>query len=95
MARTSKTVRLSDEIIEMIEAQAGENFTAKFEALVTRCVWELAGIQKQIEFERKQLKNLRDKSRDIRINANRIETLSSMAATQLNRCISELEQIKL
>ena len=86
----------------MIESQAGDNFTAKFEALVTRCMWELpkkeqelASIQKQIEFERKQLRSIRDKSRDIRINANRIETLSSMVATQLNRCISELEQIKL
>ena len=53
-AKISKTVRLSAEVIAMIEAQAGENFTAKFEALVTRCMWELpkkeqelAGIQER------------------------------------------------
>lgn len=72
MARTSKTVRLSDEIIEMIEAQAGENFTAKFEALVTRCVWELpkkeqelAGIQERIDRERKELARIQKKVREL------------------------------
>ena len=36
-----RSMRFSDEIIQMIESQAGETFTAKFEALVTRCMWEL------------------------------------------------------
>lgn len=72
MARTSKTVRLSDEIIEMIESQAGDNFTAKFEALVTRCMWELpkkeqelAGIQERIQYERKQLVKIQKKVREL------------------------------
>lgn len=72
MARTSKTVRLSDEIIEMIESQAGDNFTAKFEALVTRCMWELpkkeqelAGIQERIQYERKQLAKIQKKVREL------------------------------
>ena len=65
MARTSKTLRLSDEIIETIEAQPGDNFTAKFEALVTRCVWELpkkeqelARIQERINYKHDQLRKL-------------------------------------
>lgn len=72
MARTSKTVRLSDEIIKMIESQAGDNFTAKFEALVTRCMWELpkkeqelAGIQERIQYERKQLAKIQKKVREL------------------------------
>ena len=54
-----RSIRFSDEMIEMIESQAGETFTAKFEALVTRCMWELPRkeqelkeIQKRIELER-------------------------------------------
>jgi len=72
MARTSKTLRLSDEVIEMIESQAGDNFTAKFEALVTRCMWELPkkeqelqGIQERIDYERKQLVRLQKKIREM------------------------------
>lgn len=43
-----KTVRLSDELLEMIESQAGENFTAKFEALVTRCMRELPKKEREL-----------------------------------------------
>ena len=44
-----RSIRFSDEIIEMIESQAGETFTAKFEALVTRCMWELPKKEKELE----------------------------------------------
>ena len=57
-----RSIRFSDEIIEMIESQAGKTFTAKFEALVTRCIWELPNkekelksIQTEINYERKRL----------------------------------------
>ena len=57
-----RSMRFSDEIIEMIESQAGETFTAKFEALVTRCVWELPqkeqelrGLDNAIREKREQL----------------------------------------
>ncbi len=57
-----RSMRFSDEIIQMIESQAGETFTAKFEALVTRCMWELpqkehelARINEEIRARREQL----------------------------------------
>lgn len=61
-----RSIRFSDELAELIDRQAGDTFTAKFETLVTRCVWELPQkevelkrIQKDIQQERKQLANLR------------------------------------
>lgn len=61
----SKTVRLSDEIIDLIERQVGDTFTQKFENLVTRCVWELPGVEAklakveaQIEAKRKELQHI-------------------------------------
>lgn len=67
-----RSMRFSDEILEMIESQAGDTFTAKFEALVTRCMWELpnkqkqlAEIQKQIENEKKRLINIRKTAQDL------------------------------
>ena len=56
----------------MIESQAGDNVTAKFEALVTRCMWELPkkeqelqGIQDRIDYERKQLGRIQKKIREM------------------------------
>ena len=67
-----RSIRFSDEMIEMIESQAGETFTAKFEALVTRCMWELPrkeqelkGIQERIEYERKQLARIQKRIREM------------------------------
>lgn len=57
-----RSMRFSDEIIQMIESQTGENFTQKFENLVTRCMWELpqkerelASINEMIRTRREQL----------------------------------------
>lgn len=50
MAKSNiRSMRFSDDIVELIEAQAGETFTAKFEALVTRCVRELPEKEKQLQ----------------------------------------------
>ena len=63
-----RSMRFSDKVIEMIESQAGENFTAKFEALVTKCMWELPKkeqelkrIQERIDFKHNQLRKLDEK----------------------------------
>ncbi len=60
-----RSIRFSDDMIELIEQQAGETFTAKFEALVTRCIWELPAQEKElkrvnerINYERKRLQEL-------------------------------------
>lgn len=67
-----RSMRFSDEIIEMIEQQTGNTFTQKFENLVTRCCWELpakerelAEIQKSIDQERKRLVDLRQATHDM------------------------------
>lgn len=36
-----RSIRFSDDLAELIDRQNGETFTAKFENLITRCVWEL------------------------------------------------------
>lgn len=64
-----RSIRMSDRVMEIIEAQAGDNFTAKFEALVMRCMWELPEKEKQlerigteIEEKRRELRELSDKA---------------------------------
>lgn len=51
-----KSVRLSDDLIELIERQAGDTFTAKLENLVTRCVWELPEREKELERIQEQIR---------------------------------------
>ena len=61
-----RSIRFTDEMADIIEQQAGRNFTEKFEALVTRCMWELPAkekeldkVQQAIEYERGRLQELR------------------------------------
>lgn len=67
MAKSNiRSIRMDDRIMEIIEDQAGENFTQKFENLVTRCMWELPQkeeelnrIHKEITKAKKQLDEIR------------------------------------
>ena len=45
-----RSIRISDQMAELIDQQVGSNFTEKWENLVTRCVWELP--KKEAELQR-------------------------------------------
>lgn len=68
-----RSIRFSDELAELIDRQAGDTFTQKFENLITRCVWELpqkeeqlARIQADIQRERERLYNLQRATEQLR-----------------------------
>lgn len=52
-----RSIRISDDMLELIEQQAGNNFTEKWENLVTRCIWELPAQEQRLEEVKKQIKN--------------------------------------
>lgn len=56
-----RSIRFSDELAELIDRQAGNTFTEKFENLVTRCVWELP--QKEAELKEVQKKVRQEEKR--------------------------------
>ena len=60
-----KSVRLSDDLIELINQQVGDTFTAKLENLVTRCVWELPEREKELSQIQDQIKRQRERLRDL------------------------------
>lgn len=80
MAKSNiRSIRISDEILQAIESQAGENFTAKFEAMITRCMWELPEKERQlkatqdaIEAERKRLTDIRKKCQNWMVTESQI-----------------------
>lgn len=68
-----RSIRFSDDMAELIDQQAGDTFTQKFENLITRCVWELpkqemrlAEIKQDIERERSQMENLQKANAGLR-----------------------------
>ena len=68
-----KTLRLSDDMINLIEQQAGENFTAKFEALVTRCIWELPAQEAELQRIGKEIEQKREQLRQLSATANKYQ----------------------
>lgn len=44
-----RSIRISDELAELIDQQTGSNFTEKWEGLVTRCVQELPEKEQQLQ----------------------------------------------
>ena len=74
-----RSIRMSDRIVEIVEAQQGENFTAKFENLVIRCMWELPDKEKQLDRLNEQIAEKREELRKLSVKAtNYSRQLSDM-----------------
>ena len=61
-----RSIRFSDELLEIIEQQVGRNFTEKFERLIYNCYMlsaakeeEIKKLDSEIEFRREQLARVR------------------------------------
>ena len=74
-----RIIRFSDELAELIERQQGQNFTEKFENLVTRCVWEvparekeLAELERRIREKRAQLLEMSTQARELGSTINEL-----------------------
>lgn len=95
-----RSMRFSDEMIEIIESQVGDTFTAKFEALVTKCMWELPSkeqelkeINERIAIQRKELERIKKRAMELDDNMWRIENTFRNYSSILKGCISSLEKI--
>lgn len=84
-----RSIRFSDELADLIDRQVGDTFTAKFEGLVTRCVWELP--QKEAELKRldKDIKRKREQLVDMSVQAGELgDTIYNLSSK-----IKVLEQV--
>ena len=77
-----RSIRISDDMAELIDQQIGANFTEKWESLVTRCIWELPQkekqlkeIQERIDQERQRLRNLQKATEQLRLLENDLNTV--------------------
>lgn len=95
-----RSIRFSDELAELIDQQIGDTFTAKFEALITRCVWELprkeqelANIQTRIEAEKKRLKRIQEYAAGLEQNARKLDTTLLQSLNLLNQGTTYLKKL--
>ena len=95
-----RSMRFSDTIIEMIEQQAGDTFTAKFEALVTKCVWELPKkeqelkrVQELIQAERKRLDRIQKKAIELENKTAQLTNDLTWYARQVQTQVKRLEEM--
>ena len=77
---TIRSIRISDEMAELIDQQAGNTFTEKWENLVTRCIWEqqkaeenLAMYKRLIDKERERLHLMEEKRQRLDYAMQRIQ----------------------
>ena len=56
-----RSIRISNQMAELIDQQVGSNFTEKWENLVTRCVWELPQAEQRLQDIKKEIQEEKDK----------------------------------
>lgn len=93
-----RSIRFSDEMAELIDRQNGDTFQAKFENLVTRCIWELpakekelARIEDRIRDKRAEFTQLMQKTQQLNSMANDIQWKMNSLNTALDRAVKQWE----
>ena len=91
-----RSIRFTDELVELIDRQVGDTFTARLENLVTRCVWELpererqlAELDRQIAVKRKELMRLNEKAVTLRRTLGKVEGLVANIQTEIIWAVKE------
>lgn len=96
-----RSIRFTDELYSLIEAQEGNTFTEKLERLVNTCVKELPKKQKElkdtqeaIEKARKDLMLIRQRKQKFETNLRDINYAIENATFQVKRCTKAFEEIE-
>ena len=102
MAKKSniRSIRFSDEIIEIIEAQEGETFTAKFEFLIKKCYQdipakeaELKYINMRIEAEMQRLRRIQKQASELEKNMNTLTYAMQNFNAHVKRGVQQLDSM--
>ncbi len=95
MAKILKTVRLTEDMIQIIDAQAGENWNAKLEHLIQRCILEgpqlekeLAALNTKKQCEEELLNQIREDRKKQSEKLKRLKLIIDNIEIELNQCYS-------
>lgn len=79
-----RSIRFSDEMMEIINQQAGDNFSQKFERLVYNCYMLSSEKEKEIQRLDKQIAEKRDQLVELRAKCSDMDGLLSGIRYRLN-----------
>ena len=88
-----RSIRISDDMLELIEQQAGNNFTEKWENLVTRCIWELPNKEKQLKWVQEETAKERELLNTLRKRRQNLDSRITYLNNIVDREIKALEQL--
>ena len=88
-----RSMRFSDEIIKIIEAQPGETFTAKFENMVHKCVRELPEREKELKQVEKLIKEESQRLEEISQKKWKVEQYARNLEYELQRATQALKRL--
>lgn len=93
-----RSIRFTDELAELIDRQLGNNFTEKFENLITKCVWErpqreeeIKHLDEEIRMKREELIRLRNMTYQLRTNLNSINQNAALLEASIDAAISNIK----
>ena len=86
-----RIIRFSDELAELIDRQAGNTFTEKFENLVTRCVWELPQREAELKEVQTQVRQEEKRLAELRKRREKLDQAISDIQRRLDYHLKELE----
>ena len=85
-----RSIRFSEETVELIGRQLGDNFTQKFENLVRRCVWELPNKEKELEEIQGRIREAEKRLANLLAVTERLKEMER----QIMWVVTSVEQIK-
>lgn len=88
-----RSIRISDDMLELIEQQAGNNFTEKWENLVTRCIWELPNKEKQLKWVQEETAKQRELLDTLRKRRQNLDSQIIQLQNIVDRAIQTLERL--
>ncbi len=80
-----RSIRMSDQVMEFINDQLGDNFNAKFEAMVLRCMWELPAKEEQLKQLEQQITQKRKQLYDMSAQAGKLGATINQLFPQVQR----------
>lgn len=87
-----RSIRISDDMAALIEQQAGNNFTEKWENLVTRCVWELPHKEKELASIQKYINEAWTKLEDLNRQKQQLREIQAIL-DRTKAYIKKLEEL--
>lgn len=86
-----RSIRITDEILELIEAQAGENFTQKYEALIRRCIFELPYTEERLEQLNREIDRKKEIYKELNNEVNKLKITLREITKNMNQLQNAVE----